>query len=459
MRATHSPLRPPLRLPVRLASLVVVLAVYGLTQPAMTVGQATAQQSDRTINVATGGARLVTHPYAMRRVSVANSEIAEALVVSSNELLLNGKAIGTTSLIIWDAEGQRTIYTVDVTLDADAMESHFRALFPEEQIEVSASGRAYILSGRVSNSTVATRAIEIAGANDTVAVVNNMDVPAPHQVLLQVRFAEVSRTAMQELGANFTLLDPLKPRRGDEGSLSTGQHNPFAGRFANNPVGPDETFSDRVNLFVFWKDDGLAAFIRALQGRGLFKSLAEPNLLALDGVEASFLAGGEFPFPVLQGGSSDAITIVFKEFGIRLKFTPVVQTSGNIKMKIMPEVSTLDFASGLQSGGFQVPTLLTRRAETEVELRDGQTFAIAGLIDNSITENVNRVPILGHIPILGALFRSQDLRQNRSELLVLVTPRLVQPSATPPPLPTGEPSDWDWKGSLEEPASPQGGAR
>lgn len=457
MRASR-PLRPRVhRLPVRLTPLFVALAVYGLTQPATTVGQATAQ-ADRTINVATGGARLVTHPVAMRRVSVANAEVAEALVVSPNELLLNGKAIGTTSLIIWDAEGARTIYTVDVSLDAVALQSHYRALFPNEEILVTASGNTYILSGRVSDPTMAQRAVQIAEATESM-VVNNLDVPAPHQILLQVRFAEVSRTAMQELGANFTLFDPLNPRGDDEGAIGTGQHNPFSGNFATNPLGPNESFSDRVNLFVFHNSERLGVFIRALQGRGLFKSLAEPNLMALDGVEASFLAGGEFPFPVLQGGASDAITVVFKEFGIRLKFLPQVQTSGNIKLKVMPEVSTLDFASGLQSGGFQIPTLLTRRAETEVELRDGQTFAIAGLIDNSITENVNRVPILGHIPILGMLFRSQDLRQNRSELLVLVTPRLVQPSAAPPPIPTGEPSTWDWKNSLERPLNPQGTSR
>jgi pilus assembly protein CpaC len=199
---------------------------------------------------------------------------------------------------------------------------------------------------------------------------------------------------------------------------------------------------------VFHDNERLSAFITALQGTGDFKSLAEPNLLALDGIEASFLAGGEFPFPFSSGDGD--ISLIFKEFGIRLVFTPKVMNSGNIKLKVEPEVSTLDFASGLQAFGFAIPAILSRRATTEVELKDGQTFAIAGLIDNSITENLSRVPVLGHIPILGKLFQSQNMRQQRSELLVLVTPRLVQPSDEAPPIPTGEPEDWKWKRSLKE---------
>jgi pilus assembly protein CpaC len=378
---------------------------------------------------------------------VASADVAEAVVVSPNELLIHGREIGTTSLVIWDAEGGRTLYPVEVTLDAAALETHFRALFPDEQIEVSASGNTYILSGNVTNSTTAERAVEIAEASEAM-VVNNMSVPRPHQILLQVRFAEVSRTAMQELSVNFLLLDPNNPRGDDEGLISTGQFNPLSENFVNSRRGPESTFTDQVNLFLFHDDERFSAFIRALQGTGDFKSLAEPNLLALDGTEASFLAGGEFPFPFSTGDGE--ITLIFKEFGIRLVFTPKVQNSGNIKLKVEPEVSTLDFASGLQAFGFQIPTILSRRAQTEVELKDGQTFAIAGLIDNSIAENLSKVPILGHIPILGKLFQSQDLRQQRSELLVLVTPRLVQPSDEAPPIPTGEPEDWKWKRSLKE---------
>ena len=433
----------------RLIPFVIGIAVYGLTQPTVAAGQA-AGQGGRTITLAEGTAQLVSHPVPMRRVSVSNAEVAEAVVVSPTELLINGKRIGTTSLVIWDAEGGRTLYPVEVSLDAAALETHFRALFPGEQIEVTSSGNVYILSGSVSNSTVAQRAVQIAQATQAM-VVNNIAVPSPHQILLQVRFAEVSRTALQELGVQFQHF-------GDKEGGYVG-----TGRFIPPPSIDDDgtvsTLNTLANLFLFDTDTNLAAFIRALQGTGLFRSLAEPNLLALDGQEASFLAGGEFPYPVVQGGANNAVTIVFKEFGIRLNFTPTVQTSGNIQLAVEPEVSTLDFAAGLQIGGFQIPVLLSRRARTVIELEDGQTFAIAGIIDNSITENLDKIPVLGHIPILGALFRSQDLAQRRSELLVLVTPRLVAPSDTAPPIPSGEPSDWDWKEELEDPVgqSEQGG--
>jgi pilus assembly protein CpaC len=421
------------------------------------VARAQEVTADRTIIVPAGKATLVTHGERLTRVSISNPEVAEALVVSPFEILLNGKATGTTSLVLWDASGRRELFAVEVTADAVALERQIRTLFPDEPIDVTATGNVFILTGSVSEATVARRALEIAAATGLV-VVDNMQVPAPNQILLQVRFAEVSRNAIQELGVNILRVDPLNLRGDDEGFMGTGQHRPPAGNFINSPAGPEQTFSDVVNLYLFDRGTQVGAFIRALQGRGMFRSLAEPNLLALDGQEASFLAGGEFPYPVPQGGAAgQTVTIVFKEFGIRLKFTPVVTNSGNIKLKVAPEVSTLDFANGLQISGFQVPALLSRRAETQIELSDGQTFAIAGLLDNSITESVDKFPILGDIPIIGNLFKSSDLQQNRTELLVLVTPRLVQPTATPPPIPTGEPESWDWMKSLREPLTPAEG--
>ena len=444
--------RGSLRYSARLIPLVLGIAVYGLTQPAGAAGQAAVAGEGRTISLGKGTAQLVTHPIAMRRVSVSNAEVAEAVVVSPNELLLNAKEIGTTSLVIWDAEGRRTLYPVEVTLDAAALENHFRALFPNEQLEVSSSGNVYVLSGNVSNGTVAQRAVELAEATGAM-VVNNIAIPSPHQILLQVRFSEVSRTVMRDLAASF-----LRLQANDGGFVTTGRFVPPPdGDFGPDPDEPARTLADAVNILLFDLDDSkFAAFIRALKSTGKMRSLAEPNLLALDGSEASFLAGGEFPFPVVQGGASDAVTIVFKEFGIRLNFTPTVTNSGNIHLKVAPEVSSLDFASGLVVSGFQIPTILSRRAETEIELRDGQTFAIAGLIDNSIADNVDKIPVLGDLPVLGPLFRSSELRQNRSELLVLVTPRLVQPSDEAPPIPSDEAETWDWLKPLDEPSGQTG---
>lgn len=440
------------RSPARLVALALSVVAFGLARPPVAAGQDAGSES---VTVAVGKATLVSHGATLRRVSVADADVAEAVVVSPSEVMIHGRETGTTTLVLWDETGARRLHSVEVTLDADALERHFRALFPEERIDVTASGNTYILSGTLKEASVARRALAIAEATGST-IIDNLMVPAPDQILLQVRFAEVNRTALEEWGVNLLRFDPLNPRGDDEGFLGTGQHTPAGGNFANNPVGPEQTFSDVVNLYLFQEDDAVGAFIRALSADGHFRSLAEPNLLAMDGQEASFLAGGEFPYPVPQataGGTN--ITIYFKEFGVRLNFTPTITNAGNIKLKVAPEVSTLDFANGLQLQGFEIPTLLSRRATTEVELRDGQTFAIAGLIDNSITRNIDKFPILGDIPILGKLFSSKSVRQDRSELLVLVTPRIVQPSATPPPIPTGEPETWDWDSDLKDPVTPQ----
>ena len=417
---------------------------------------AQARAAEEAIVVGLNKSTIVESPVPLNRISIANSEIAEAVVVSPREVLVNGRQTGSTSLILWGVDGSRNVYTVEVILDAETLERNLRSLFPEEEIRVVGNRDAYVLSGSVSEESVARRMRSIAEATGAT-VVDNMAVPAPRQILLQVRFAEVNRNAIRQLGLNVTRVDPFNVRGDDEGAVSTGQFNPPTGGFLDG-TGPDETFSDAVNLFLFEPDWSVGAFVRALKGRGMFKSLAEPNLLALDGKEASFLAGGEFPYPVPQttGGGSQTITIVFKEFGVRLNFLPQITNSGNINLQVSPEVSSLDFASGLSIQGFEVPALRSRRAETEVELRDGQTFAIAGLIDNSITENADKIPILGDIPILGRLFSSEDIRQDRSELLVLVTPHLVEPADREPPIPSGEPEEWDWLDPLELPTEENG---
>jgi pilus assembly protein CpaC len=183
----------------------------------------------------------------------------------------------------------------------------------------------------------------------------------------------------------------------------------------------------------------------------MFRSLAEPNLLAAHGVSASFLAGGEFPYPVLQGGNSTGVSIVFKEFGVKLDFTPFIMPGGTIRLQVAPEVSSLDFANGLTISGFNIPSILSRKADTEIELADGQTFAIAGLMDNTMVTDYDKIPLLGDIPILGSLFRSKEIRENRTELLVLVTPVIVWPTDESPPVPTGEADTWNWERHMDGP--------
>jgi pilus assembly protein CpaC len=419
-------------LPVLLAALTALF--MGLMIPKQLGGQRILTEPEAAITLARGTSALIDYPGELTRVSVADPAVAEAVILSPQEVLLNGLGLGATSLFLWDSAGSRRLYSVEVTADVGTLQRYLDLLFPEEGIEVSAQGNTVIVSGRVSDAFVARRAIELAQGTGAM-ILDNLKTPAPSQILLEVRFAEVSRDALETLGNNLVRI--VNPHE-----LSAD------GRWE---VGSDS--QGLLDLSLINSTAQLSTVIQALKSTGDFKSLAEPNLLALDGEEASFLAGGEFPFPSIQGGATtNAVTVQWREFGVRLRFTPRVTNIGNIRLSIAPEVSALDFAGGLSMGGFQIPSILTRKAETQVELKEGQHLAIAGLIDNSIQENIDKLPFLGEIPVLGALFRSKELRQERTELLVLVTPKLVQPSDDAIPVPTGEPDQWDWKYELRGPA-------
>jgi pilus assembly protein CpaC len=390
-------------------------------------------EPEGALSLARGTSAVLVNDVGFDRVSMADPAVAEAVVVAPNEILINGLGLGTTTFVVWDTMGIRHIYGVEVTADAAALQRHLTTLFPTEPIDVAASGNTLILSGPVTSAFVSRRALELAEGTGAV-VIDNLQTPAPSQIMLHVQFAEVSRTALQGLGNQ--VIDVLNPQRLDPDGDWRGV-----------------TDSDGVvELSLINSDAHVRALIRAYQETGDFKSLAEPTLLALDGQEASFLAGGEFPFPTVQGAqNSNAVSIEWREFGVRLNFIPSVTNIGNIRLDIAPEVSALDFANGLTISGFEMPSILSRRAATQVELREGQSLAIAGLLDRHIQESMRKLPILGSIPILGWLFRSTDERQQMNELLVIVTPRIVEPSDVPPELPTGDPDNWEWKGWLPPP--------
>jgi pilus assembly protein CpaC len=265
--------------------------------------------------------------------------------------------------------------------------------------------------------------------------VNNLQAAPLEQILLEVEFAEVNRSVLRELGTD--LLRLVNPEHLDEA-------------FDHDDYHEIETLSEGfVNLMVAGGDAEMQAMIRLLKSSGEFQSLAQPNLVTMEGDSASFLAGGEFPFPAIQGGVQNQVTIQFKEFGIRLNFRPTITNSGTVRLQVTPEVSSLDFANGLTFQGFQIPSLITRRVSTDVELRPGQTLAIGGLLDNQMLKDVDKIPVLGDIPILGYLFKSESIRQNRSELLVLVTPHILDPENLPaPPVPTGPAETWEWDGHI-----------
>lgn len=392
------------------------------------------QSSDVERLVITAGRSMVlSTDFNIERIAVTNPEVADAQVVEPRELLIDGRAPGTISLILW-GPGIRRQYDLVVETPISTLEQHLRALFPGEDIRIDYSDEAILLSGNASSTEVMLRVGEIAGASSSGSrIINMLQVPGgsvSEQVMLQVRFAEINRSALFEAGFSFFSIDRFVAR------TTTQQF--AAPDFEGGDGGVELVFSDFLNLFFFDQKEGIGGVLRALREHGAFRSLAEPNLVAYNGQEASFLAGGEFPVPIVQGVTG-AVSVEFKEFGIRLNFTPTI-AGDVIRLKVRPEVSALDFNNGISLGGFRIPALITRRAETDVELRDGQSFAIAGLLNNISQNDQASVPILSAIPIIGALFKSRAERAEETELMVLITPRLVQPLEPDevPPLPTDD---------------------
>ncbi len=429
---------PPARVLAAVAS--ALAQTPGVQTPARAQTPAPAQTSgpvgdsgrldrDRVLMLTAGRSMVLTTTYDVTRIAITDPKIADAVVVQPREVLIDGRSAGTVSLIVWGA-GRREQYDVVVDPGVTTLQQTFQTLFPGEDIRVAVNDDAVILSGQVSTNAVMLRAGEIVAATKANAkVVNLLQLPggsASQQVMLQVRFAEVNRSALMQAGVSF---------------FANAQR--FAGRsttqqFAAPALESDKTtFTDYLNLFFFDTREGIGAVLKALESKGHFQSLAEPNLIAYNGQEASFLAGGEFPVPIVQGGNSNSISVQFKEFGVRLTFKPTI-AGDVIRLKVKPEVSSLDFNNGVTLNGFRIPALLTRRAETDVELRDGQSFAIAGLLNNVSQEDKAAIPILSKLPIIGALFRSKADRAERTELMVLITPRLVRPLDPDevPPLPT-----------------------
>jgi pilus assembly protein CpaC len=414
---------------------VAALVVLSLAMP----GRAPAQLVPHdVITVAQNQSWLLVHPVPVQRVSIGAPDVADAVVVSPREVLINGRGLGTTTLIVWDQQGARRIYTVEVTVDVTALQRTLQSLLPGEGVRVTASGNLVILSGAVSRAAVARQALELARATGAT-VVDHLGQPPRQQVMLQVRVAEVSRNVIREFSSQLRAYNPDRLQGDGDWSI--------------------ETISDGLmRLLLVDPTASVEAIFRALRTTGEVRTLAEPNLVALDGATASFLAGGEFPFPVVQqagvGGGPSVVTVQWREFGVRLNFVPNLTDAGTIRLRVAPEVSSLDFSTGLTVGGVTVPAILTRRTDTEIELRHGQTFAIAGLLDNSTLESVTRLPILGDLPIIGELFRSRNRRQHRTELLVLVTPYLVVPLDEQPPVPPGEPDTWGWDRHLRQQVPP-----
>src|SRR5215471_5643188 len=404
--------------------------------PQTQTGASSAQEAGeaQTLHLLVGRSLVISSPTRIKRVSLADPEIAEAIVVTPTQVLVNGKKPGGVSLMVWDEADQSQAFEVSVDIDVLGLSQKIHEVFPTENVHIDTSKDVVILTGSASSVAVADKILDVV-KGVTPKVTSMMQVPAAPtgEILLQVRFAEVDRTALNQFGINILSLPGAK----NVGSISTQQFAPpqLINQSGSNGTGGGTGsasfgLSDLMNVFLFRPDINLAVTIKALQEKNLLQILAEPNLLTASGKEASFLAGGEFPYPVPQssGGSGyTTITIQFKEFGIRLSFTPTFTPDGQIHLKVKPEVSSLDYANSLQIQGYTVPGLTTRRVESEMDLADGQSFAIAGLMDNRVTEQLEKIPWIGDVPILGKLFQSKSFQRSKDELLVVVTPTIVKP--------------------------------
>jgi pilus assembly protein CpaC len=409
---------------VRLAHSDSLAALSHGDQPGITT-PAVSGASD--LHVTISQSIILDHREGIRRISIANPDIAEAVAVSSTELLINGKSMGDTTLILWDTLGRTLTFNVHVSANSAKLDAVRDELLREvgKNVSLSIEDGNVFLRGTANDQIEADRAAGIAATLGKVVNLLRVLVPAGQpQILLKVRFANVSRSASVQLGLNLFSGNS----KGVAGS-TTGQfgQQPAVSQFGG--TSPTETITDLLNIFYFRPDLDIGAVLQALEAKSLAQTLAEPNLLTQSGQPASFLAGGEFPFPTIQGGGSGVgqITIQFKEFGIKLNFLPVVTPRGTIQLTVTPEVSSLDYTNGLTVSGYTVPGLATRRVQTEVELKNGQSFVIAGLLDNELSQTLDKMPGIGNIPVLGKLFQSKTVSKSKDELLVLVTPEIVRP--------------------------------
>ena len=399
--------------------------------------------------VAVGKSVLVDTARPIERVAVGSGDLAEATAVSPTEIMLNGKVPGETTLIVWQVGGARQFFNVTVRASSyaatdrmDSLRRELRTELPGQTLRVTTENGLIFLRGTVKDLTSSDRAVQIASTEGKVVNLLYVNVPAAEpQILLKVRFASVDRTAGKQLGINIFSLGAANTI----GATSTQQFSPpvignggsSSGNGSISGGGATATLSNMLNIFLFRPDLNLGATIQALETAGVVQVLAEPNLLTANGKQGSFLAGGEYPYPVIQGVSgagTGAITIQFKEFGVRLNFIPTITARGTIRLQVAPEVSSLDFANGLTIQGLTVPGLDTRKVRTEVELSEGQSFAIAGLLDNRETKNFSKIPFIGDVPILGKFFQSVNKSRTNTELMVIVTPEIVNPMPAGSPL-------------------------
>jgi pilus assembly protein CpaC len=404
-------------------------------------------ENPQKITLVKGKSTIIHNPTLIKRISVASPDVVEAVVLSPKQIYLVGKNTGMTNITLWRGDDSISeIFDVEVIPDLFQLKEKIYDLMPEEKdIRITATSGQITLSGTVSSASNLSQVLSIVGPyapsdkdSKGPKIINLLQVGGVQQVMLEVRVSEMSRTLLRRLGINFNFVNSS----GEFvlSSIANLTQLPTGGGFPTSPL----QVSSSVNLAARFFSNGIpwTVFFNALKETGLSKILAEPTLIALSGQQANFLAGGEFPIPSAQGLGTTSVD--YKPFGVGLSFTPTVLSNGKINMRVAPEVSELDFSNAVSIGGFFLPSLTTRRVSTTIELADGQSFAIAGLLKDETRETIDKLPLLGDIPILGALFRSTAYQKSETELVIFVTPHLVKPLiAAKQPLPTDQLIDPD----------------
>ncbi len=386
------------------------------------------QAQNAPLVVTVGKSLVLDNAMNIQRISLANGDLAEAVAVNPREVLINGKMAGETSLIIWQQGGPRLLFDLTVRASNSRLDNVRGQLARElagQDVSINVEGETVFLHGTAKDTVSAERAASIAATMGKVVNLLHVVTPVEEpQILLKVRFADVDRSFSSQFGINLFSTGATNTL----GGTSTQQYAPPVITVPTPGAPPSVTLANALNLFLFRSDLNLGATIEALEAKNLLQILAEPNVLAMNGKPASFISGGEFPVPVVQGGANvGAVTIQFREFGVKLNFLPTITPRGTIRLQVAPEVSSLDYANGVVLSGFTIPAIDTRKVQTEIELENGQSFAIAGLLDNRFNETLDKIPGIGNIPLLGKLFQSKVLSKSNSELLIMVTPELVRP--------------------------------
>lgn len=413
-----------------LAPLALRTSVAGNTPE--TVAENPLTPSPMTLHLIVGRSFFLDSAEKLRRVYVSNPAVVDAMTASPYQVVISAKLAGTSSLALWSVGGQPKLFTVLADVDVTGLRESLAQALPGNRLDVTAQEGRIHLTGVVDSDAASEEAAKLAAVYSK-EVVNSLVVDPHHlpQVQLQVRIAEIDRSKLTEFGINFFSLGK------NSGAVTTGQFSPPA--YQNQSGTNTAVISDFLNLFYFNFDHGLGTTIRDLQTKGILQILAEPNLTTIHGRPARFLAGGQFPYPIVQPGGAGTVptvTVQFQPYGVKLEFTPFVNSDGTIRLRVAPEVSALDYTNQVVIAGYVLPALSTRKAETEVELKDGQSFGISGILDHRTTDNLSKIPGIGDIPVLGQLFRSKNLNRSTMELVVIVTPKIVAPldeAGTPQP--------------------------